>query len=178
MPLKSTEPMNDTINWVWDHFMKTPPMSTYIVAFTICDFDSMVGTYPGGPVFHVWAPKQDLPKAQYALNAAKEILPFLENYFGLKYPLPKLDLLAIPNFGKGAMENWGIISFRKSSLLFDPKTRSIQTKSFIFTKIAHQLAHQWFGNLVTMEWWSDLWLNEGFGNFMAEIVLTNVKYIL
>lgn len=177
MPIKSTEPMNGTDHWVWDHFMKTPPMSTYVVAFTISDFDSLSSNLSNSstPLYRVWAPKHELENGNYALEVVQEILPFFEEYFGMKYPLPKLDLLAIPNFGKVAMENWGIISFRKASLLFNPKSRSIKTKSLIFTTVAHELAHQWFGDLVTMEWWSDVWLNEGFGTFMAEVVLRNLR---
>ncbi|XP_060525881.1 aminopeptidase N-like [Cylas formicarius] len=174
MPLKDTEPMNET-GWVWDHFEASPPMSTYLVAFTVSDFESLSANTTAGPVLKVWAPRDDLPKARYALESAQEILPFLENYFGIKYPLPKLDMLAIPSFGKEAMENWGLISFRKSTFLFDPSSRSMKTKSLIFAKIAHELAHQWFGNLLTMEWWSDLWLNEGFGTFMAEVVLNSLR---
>ncbi|CAH0553114.1 unnamed protein product [Brassicogethes aeneus] len=177
MPLRTMEPKNDTqLGWTWSHFMKSPPMSTYIVGFTISDFESNGNVSKDfGPIIKVWAPKDDLVKTKYALEVAEEILPFLEKYFGIKYPLPKLDLLAIPNFGKGAMENWGLISFRKSALLFDPDSRSIKTKSFIFNKIAHELAHQWFGNLVTLEWWSELWLNEGLATFISEVVLTNLR---
>lgn len=104
---------NGTTGWVWDHFEETPPMSTYIVAFTVSDFESMsYNSSMAGPLIKIWAPKDDLAQAHYALEVTHELLPFLEDYFDIKYPLPKLDMLAIPNFGKGAMENWGLISFR------------------------------------------------------------------
>lgn len=99
--------------WVWDHFEATPPISTYLVAFTICDFEHIQSTNSThGPVYRVWAPKDDISKANYALEVAQEILPFLEQYFDIKYPLPKLDLIAIPSFGMDAMENWGLVHFR------------------------------------------------------------------
>lgn len=104
---------NTTIEWVWDHFEQTPPMSTYIVAFTISDLKYItMNSTTDGPEIKLWGPEGDLTYYQYALEVANEILPFMEGYFGMKFPLPKLDMLAIPNFGKAAMENWGIISFR------------------------------------------------------------------
>jgi tricorn protease interacting factor F2/3 len=96
-----------------------------------------------------------------------------EKYFGIRYPLPKLDMIAIPDFAAGAMENWGAITFREAILLYDPKTSSTRTKQYIAEVISHEIAHQWFGNLVTMKWWNDLWLNESFATYMSFLAMSN-----
>lgn len=152
-------------------------MSTYLVSFTICDFHNLrSNNLIPGPIINVWAPERDLQRARYALEASQSILIFLEDYLGIKYPLPKIDLVAIPNFARGAMGSWGILSFRKSAILFEEHSRNFEIKQHIFITLAHELAHQWFGNLVTMKWWNDLWLNEGIGSFMAEVVQSNVSF--
>src|SRR5204863_6922193 len=96
---------------------------------------------------------------------------FYEEYFDIKYPLAKCDLIALPDFGAGAMENWGCITFREQALLVDPKQSSLASKQYVALVVAHELAHQWFGNLVTMRWWTDLWLNEGFASWIEYLAI-------
>ena len=148
-------------------FATTPRMSTYIVAFVAGDLQRATTRTASGVEVNVYATMaQPAASLSWALDHAARTIDFFNEYFGVPYPLPKSDHIALPDFSSGAMENWGLITYREIALLADPATTSISSKQYIATVIAHELSHQWFGNLVTMKWWNNLWLNESFATLM------------
>lgn len=147
-------------------FAMTPPMASYLNVFVAGELD-LIESQVAGVQIRVIATKGKAEWGRYALESTAKILEYYNDYFGVPYPLPKLDQIALPGGFGGAMENWGGITYFESSLLFDPQKSSEETKQDIFAVIAHETAHQWFGDLVTMAWWDNLWLNEGFASWMG-----------
>jgi puromycin-sensitive aminopeptidase len=153
------------------NFASTPRMSSYLLALIVGEFEHIKGKTKNGVQIRVHTTPGKKQQGKFALDVAIRSLEFLENYFAIKFPLPVLDLIALPDFSSAAMENWGAITFRETALLVDEKLTPFLNKQRVAEVIAHELVHQWFGNLVTMEWWTHLWLNESFATYMAYVTI-------
>ncbi|KAG7172389.1 Aminopeptidase N-like 4, partial [Homarus americanus] len=221
MPIIETIPVEDEEGWVWDHYDTSVPMSTYLVAFVVSDFAYLSTTTNNKTLFRVWARESALQQAKYSLQVGPAILTHFEDYFNQSYPLPKQDMIAIPDFSAGAMENWGLITYsssssssssiiifiiititnhhpppppttltnhhqpppsppttityRETAMLYDSRVSAASNKQYVVAVVAHELAHQWFGNLVTPVWWTDLWLNEGFASYVEYIGINHAE---
>ncbi|KAI8547793.1 hypothetical protein RHMOL_Rhmol07G0223600 [Rhododendron molle] len=148
------------------HYEESPIMSTYLVAVVIGLFDYVEDQTSDGIKVRVYCQVGKENQGKFALDVAVKTLDFYKKYFAEPYSLPKLDMIAIPDFAAGAMENYGLVTYRETALLYDDKHSAASNKQRVATVVAHELAHQWFGNLVTMEWWTHLWLNEGFATWV------------
>uniref|UniRef100_A0A7N9AZS2 Aminopeptidase n=1 Tax=Mastacembelus armatus TaxID=205130 RepID=A0A7N9AZS2_9TELE len=163
-------------DWKYTRFYPTPRMSTYLFAFTVSEFTSIPSPHKRVEIKTFARPEATAAGyTQYAANITGKILTFFENHFDIEYSPKKLDQIALPDLFPGAMENWGLVTYQEGNLLYEEGVSSLLHKADIATIIAHELAHQWFGNLVTMKWWNQLWLNEGFATYMSYFAVDHAE---
>ncbi|CAM0945510.1 unnamed protein product [Alopecurus aequalis] len=156
------------------YYEESPLMSTYLVAIVVGLFDFIESSTLEGTKVRVYTQVGKTSQGKFALDVGVKSLDLYKDYFATPYPLPKLDMIAIPDFAAGAMENYGLVTYRESALLYDEQLSSASNKQQVAITVAHELAHQWFGNLVTMEWWTHLWLNEGFASWVSYLAVESI----
>ena len=172
MPEIEVEKRKETGIWKFD---TTPRMSSYLLAFAFGELQGLTATTKNGTLVGVYSTKaHPLKNSEFALDIAVRVIDFYEDYFGVPYPIPQALQVALPDFSSGAMENWGLITYREIYLLVDDNSTVI-SRQMVALVVAHELAHQWFGNLVTMKWWDDLWLNESFANMMEYVSVDAIE---
>ncbi|CAG9569100.1 unnamed protein product [Danaus chrysippus] len=162
-------------SFVWDEFDKSVPMSSYLVAFVVSKYSYKSAPNTSNTKFRIWARSDAIEQTSYASEVGPAVLSHFERWFNVSFPLPKQDMVAIPDFVAEGMENWGLVTYEDAALLYHDRESSLSDKERIASLIAHELAHQWFGNLVTMKSWSDLWLNEGFATFVASLGVNAIE---